>query len=100
MLDAPKSWILLLLALSFEYLYAVFGNEVDGVDQKVINASDYIIEIPQFGTKHSLNVSVCAGAVLWEFAKRCLLNISMRWSCRNTAQINFLHIESIRSPKE
>ena len=48
----------------------VFGNEVDGVDQDVINASDYIIEIPQFGTKHSLNVSVCAGAVLWEFAKR------------------------------
>lgn len=48
----------------------VFGNEVDGVDQQVINLSDYIIEIPQFGTKHSLNVSVCAGVVLWEFAKR------------------------------
>jgi len=48
----------------------VFGNEVDGVDQSVIDASDYIIEIPQFGTKHSLNVSVCAGIVLWEFAKR------------------------------
>ncbi|MNK24789.1 putative TrmH family tRNA/rRNA methyltransferase [compost metagenome] len=48
----------------------VFGNEVDGVDQSVINASDYILEIPQFGTKHSLNVSVCAGIVLWEFAKR------------------------------
>jgi 23S rRNA (guanosine2251-2'-O)-methyltransferase len=48
----------------------VFGNEVDGVDQAVIDASDYIFEIPQFGTKHSLNVSVCAGIVLWEFAKR------------------------------
>lgn len=48
----------------------VFGNEVDGVDQSVIDASDYILEIPQFGTKHSLNVSVCAGIVLWEFAKR------------------------------
>jgi tRNA G18 (ribose-2'-O)-methylase SpoU len=48
----------------------VFGNEVNGVDQAVINASDYIIEIPQFGTKHSLNVSVCAGVVLWEFAKK------------------------------
>jgi tRNA G18 (ribose-2'-O)-methylase SpoU len=48
----------------------VFGNEVNGVDQDVINASDYIIEIPQFGTKHSLNVSVCAGVVLWEFAKK------------------------------
>jgi tRNA G18 (ribose-2'-O)-methylase SpoU len=48
----------------------VFGNEVDGVNQKAVDASDYVIEIPQFGTKHSLNVSVCAGVVLWEFAKR------------------------------
>ena len=48
----------------------VFGNEVDGVDQAVIDASDYVVEIPQFGTKHSLNVSVCAGVVLWEFTKR------------------------------
>ena len=48
----------------------VFGNEVDGVDQKIIDLSDRIIEIPQFGTKHSLNVSVCAGVVMWEFAKR------------------------------
>lgn len=50
----------------------VFGNEVDGVDQEVINTSDFILEIPQFGTKHSLNVSVCAGVVLWEFAKRSI----------------------------
>ncbi|MDD2983482.1 MAG: RNA methyltransferase [Crocinitomicaceae bacterium] len=50
----------------------VFGNEVDGVDQDVIDASDYIIEIPQFGTKHSLNVSVCAGVVLWEFTKKMM----------------------------
>lgn len=48
----------------------VFGNEVNGVNQEVIDESDYIIEIPQFGTKHSLNVSVCAGIVMWEFAKR------------------------------
>lgn len=48
----------------------VFGNEVDGVDQQIVDASDYVIEIPQFGTKHSLNVSVCAGIVMWEFAKR------------------------------
>lgn len=48
----------------------VFGNEVNGVDQDVVDASNHIIEIPQFGTKHSLNVSVCAGVVLWEFAKR------------------------------
>jgi len=50
----------------------VMGNEVNGVDQTVIDASDYVIEIPQFGTKHSLNVSVCAGIVMWEF---CKLNI-------------------------
>lgn len=48
----------------------VFGNEVNGVDQRVVDASDYVIEIPQFGTKHSLNVSVCAGIVMWEFCKR------------------------------
>ena len=48
----------------------VFGNEVDGVDQEIVDVSDYVIEILQFGTKHSLNVSVCAGVVMWEFAKR------------------------------
>jgi 23S rRNA (guanosine2251-2'-O)-methyltransferase len=48
----------------------VFGNEVDGVNQEVIDACDTVIEIPQFGTKHSLNVSVCAGIVLWEFVRR------------------------------
>ncbi len=56
--------------LDYEKIALVFGNEVDGVDQDVIDASDYIIEIPQFGTKHSLNVSVCAGVILWEFVKR------------------------------
>lgn len=48
----------------------VFGNEVNGVNQAVVDLSDSVIEIPQFGTKHSLNVSVCAGIVLWEFCKR------------------------------
>lgn len=43
----------------------IFGNEVDGVDQKAVDASDYSLEIPQFGTKHSLNVSVSIGVVLW-----------------------------------
>ncbi len=56
--------------LDYEKIALVFGNEVDGVDQDVIDASNFIIEIPQFGTKHSLNVSVCAGVILWEFAKR------------------------------
>ena len=48
----------------------VFGNEVDGVQQEVINQSDFCLEIPQSGTKHSLNVSVCAGIVLWETYKK------------------------------
>ena len=46
----------------------VFGNEVEGVRQDVVDASDLSIEIPQFGTKHSLNVSVCVGIVLWHFS--------------------------------
>ena len=50
--------------------YAViFGNEVKGVKQNIVDMSDGCLEIPQFGTKHSLNVSVTAGIVVWEFAK-------------------------------
>ncbi|NOQ23760.1 MAG: TrmH family RNA methyltransferase [Bacteroidales bacterium] len=45
----------------------VFGNEVKGVQQEIVDMSDNAIEIPQFGTKHSLNISVSAGVVLWEF---------------------------------
>ena len=45
----------------------VFGNEVAGVSQDVVDASDFALEIPQFGTKHSLNVSVSMGVVLWHF---------------------------------
>ena len=48
----------------------VLGNEVKGVQQAVVDVSDGAIEIPQFGTKHSLNVSVTAGMVIWEFAKK------------------------------
>ena len=51
----------------------VLGNEVKGVHQEVIDASDGCIEIPQFGTKHSLNVSTTAGIVIWEIAKRLLM---------------------------
>ncbi|TXK75613.1 RNA methyltransferase [Mesonia sp. K4-1] len=48
----------------------VFGNEVKGVQQSVVSASDYVIEIPQYGSKHSLNISVSAGVVIWDlFAK-------------------------------
>jgi len=54
--------------------YAVIlGNEVKGVRQEVVDMSDGCLEIPQFGTKHSLNVSVAAGIVVWEFAHRLLL---------------------------
>lgn len=48
----------------------VFGNEVKGVQQDVVSASDAVIEIPQFGTKHSLNISVSCGVLVWDlFAK-------------------------------
>ena len=45
----------------------IFGNEVDGVQQSVVDASDFSLEIPQYGTKHSLNVSVSIGVVLWQW---------------------------------
>lgn len=52
---------------SGERVALIFGNEVEGVDQNVVDACDCGIEIPQCGTKHSLNVSVAAGVVLWHF---------------------------------
>lgn len=48
----------------------VLGNEVKGVRQDVVDAADGAVEIPQFGTKHSLNVSVSAGIVVWEFFRQ------------------------------
>lgn len=45
----------------------VFGNEVEGVSDKALPICDTFLEIPQLGTKHSLNVSVCGGIVMWEF---------------------------------
>lgn len=50
----------------------ILGNEVKGVQQSVVDMSDGCLEIPQFGTKHSLNVSTTAGIVIWEFARRFL----------------------------
>jgi 23S rRNA (guanosine2251-2'-O)-methyltransferase len=47
----------------------VFGNEVNGVSEEAIALADEAIEVPQFGTKHSLNISVCLGIVVWEFFK-------------------------------
>jgi len=48
----------------------IFGNEVDGVSDDVLHICDNFIEIPQFGTKHSLNVSICFGIVVWDFFKK------------------------------
>ena len=57
----------------------IFGNEVKGVAQNVVSASDVILEIPQFGTKHSLNISVSCGVVVWDvFCKLGAPNLSQR----------------------
>ena len=62
------------LKLDKDRKYAiVLGNEVKGVKQEVVVNSDACLDIPQFGTKHSLNVSVTAGIVIWEFAKQLLI---------------------------
>ena len=61
------------LQLDREKKYAiVMGNEVKGVQQEVVDACDGCIEIPQYGTKHSLNVSVTTGIVLWEFSNKLM----------------------------
>lgn len=52
----------------------ILGNEVKGVQQSVVDMSDGCLEIPQFGTKHSLNVSTTAGIVIWEFAKQYIID--------------------------
>jgi tRNA G18 (ribose-2'-O)-methylase SpoU len=63
------------LELSAGGKYAIIaGNEVDGVDPEVVNASDMWIEIPQYGTKHSLNVSVSTGIAIWKFFERMMGN--------------------------
>lgn len=51
----------------------ILGNEVEGVEQNIVNISDETIEIPQFGTKHSFNVAVTCGIVLWDFVKKTLI---------------------------
>ena len=53
-----------------EKLALIFGNEVKGVQQSVINLCNGVIEIPQFGTKHSFNISVSAGITLWEITRK------------------------------
>ena len=69
--QAEESISLFNLELRKNEKYAViFGHEVKGVQQEIVNSSDLVTEIPQFGTKHSLNISVCAGIVIWEFFKK------------------------------
>lgn len=62
------------LTLNKSGKYAVIlGHEVFGVQQEVVDASDGCLELPQYGTKHSLNVSVTAGIVIWEFARQLII---------------------------
>jgi tRNA G18 (ribose-2'-O)-methylase SpoU len=57
-------------ALSGDKKYAfIFGHEIRGVSQEIVDLADLSLDIPQFGTKHSLNISVCVGMVLWEAFK-------------------------------
>lgn len=68
--QAEQSLLLNEIDLDKKTKYAVvLGNEVKGVQQSVVDHCDHCIELPQFGTKHSLNVSVTAGIVIWEFYK-------------------------------
>jgi tRNA G18 (ribose-2'-O)-methylase SpoU len=61
--------------ISKENKYAlVFGNEVEGVSDEALSLCEAAIEIPQFGTKHSLNVSVCVGVLAWEFVQKIKIN--------------------------
>ena len=56
----------------------VFGNEVFGVNEKIVAASDMVLEIPQYGTKHSLNISVSLGVVCWDFFLQTKMVFLMR----------------------
>jgi tRNA G18 (ribose-2'-O)-methylase SpoU len=56
-------------------LALVLGNEVDGLDQELLDVCDSSVEIPQWGTKHSLNVAVCAGILFWEVARKAMPNL-------------------------
>jgi 23S rRNA (guanosine2251-2'-O)-methyltransferase len=51
----------------------ILGHEVRGVQQQVVNFCDNVLEVPQFGTKHSINISVCTGIVVWEYSRKFLL---------------------------
>jgi 23S rRNA (guanosine2251-2'-O)-methyltransferase len=52
----------------------IFGHEINGVSQEIVDICDYSIEIPQFGTKHSFNIAVSAGIVMWEISRKLKLH--------------------------
>ena len=64
-----KSENILFSSVNKDKVVLIFGNEVKGISENLLKYCDDIIEIPQFGTKHSLNISVSAGIGIWEFAK-------------------------------
>lgn len=69
--QAHSSTLLQDIRLEAEQKYAlVFGNEVQGVSEEAMAVVDGCVEVPQFGTKHSLNISVCLGIVVWEFFRQ------------------------------
>jgi tRNA G18 (ribose-2'-O)-methylase SpoU len=69
--QADNSILLQDFVIKSNQKYAIImGNEVKGVQQDVVTTSDFCIEIPQFGTKHSLNISVSTGIVLWDLFKK------------------------------
>ncbi|MDP4290411.1 MAG: RNA methyltransferase [Bacteroidota bacterium] len=61
-----------------EKLALVFGNEVEGVDDSIMEMADYCVEIPQFGTKHSLNITVSLGIVVWHIASQTFMPLISR----------------------
>jgi 23S rRNA (guanosine2251-2'-O)-methyltransferase len=67
--QAVDSWKLGSFAVEEDKVAVIFGNEVTGVEQSTIQLCDGVIEIPQLGMKHSLNVATAAGVVLWELIR-------------------------------
>lgn len=67
---SEKTWLQDFIPKSGDKYALVFGNEVDGVSDAVLHACDGAVEIPQFGTKHSLNIAVAAGIVVWEISRK------------------------------
>lgn len=72
--QADKSTFLQHLTIeTSKKIVLILGNEVDGVSEEIINISDFVVEIPQFGLKHSLNVAVSAGIIIWQIVQKLRL---------------------------